>query len=272
MTKVLLLSAFLLLAWLGAGRQITLALDRFPRLAAAPLAVSPLQYDGGGFVIGDKNMLFGSIDNLPYALRLSGDSSSRIVLSTGRDAFTLGPRTSPVDPAGRPDINFTPEPGDDVRFSTWTSVLSWPTPFEIHILGGASPWWKRYVYYRLVWKKRSAAKLEMLWRYEQRWYSARGWSAPAMMWNSQTGLLSVKIQPEAEGELGAVVAYIARIKGWHRGDYRIEKRGPSADGRTEVFSVVHLEDERGGQPGAGKSIELVLETGSHRVVKESGAQ
>jgi len=58
-----------------------------------------------------------------------------------------------------------------------------------------SPWWKRYVYYRLVWSKRSGAKLEMLWRYEQDFYIPGAWTDPVMMWNGQTGLLRVTIHP-----------------------------------------------------------------------------
>lgn len=64
-----------------------------------------------------------------------------------------------------------------------------------HILSTRSPRWKRYVYYTLIWKKRSGATLTMRWRYEQDYYThdPRGWTEPLMMWNGQTGLLSVDI-------------------------------------------------------------------------------
>jgi hypothetical protein len=88
------------------------------------------------------------------------------------------------------------KPGDDVRVKASGSLLNRPTPFEISWLGGRLPWWKRYVYNRLVWKKPSGASLEMRWRYEQRWYAKTGWGEPLMMWNSQTGLLCVKIQQD----------------------------------------------------------------------------
>jgi hypothetical protein len=65
------------------------------------------------------------------------------------------------------------------------------------MLGGSSPWWRQYVYYRLTWKKPSGAQLEMLWRYERLYYSASGWTEPEMTWmNSQTGLLAVKMRSE----------------------------------------------------------------------------
>jgi hypothetical protein len=98
-----------------------------------------------------------------------------------------------VGPSGHPDIELVADPGDELSLRSSHSALGWPTPFEFKILGGTSPWWKRYVYYRLVWKKRSGSKLEMRWRYEQQYYSASGWSDPAMMWSSQTGLLSVEL-------------------------------------------------------------------------------
>jgi hypothetical protein len=39
------------------------------------------------------------------------------------------------------------------------------------------------------------AKLEMQWRYEQRYYAAGGWTPPEMLWNSRTGLVRVDITP-----------------------------------------------------------------------------
>jgi hypothetical protein len=191
--RSLVIALALGLAWVIAGRQLTLLLDRFITIGTASLPVSPLEYDGGGFLIGQLSMTFGSIENLRWDLGLHSDALNRVVLSSGGRSFTLGPRTNPVDPSGRPEIDFVPEPGDELTFTTARSALAWPTPFEFNIMIPHSPWWKRYVYYRLLWKKRSGARLEMLWRYEQRYYAANGWSEPEMMWNSQTGLLRVDI-------------------------------------------------------------------------------
>jgi hypothetical protein len=182
-----------LVLWLAAGRELTSLLDRLITIRAVSLPVSPLKYDGGGLVVGDVLLTFASLDNLRSDIHLSGDTSNRVILSTGRGAFALGPRVNPVDPSGRPDIELVAEAGDDVSLRSSQSAVGWPTPFEFRILGGPSPWWKRYVYYRLVWKRRSGAKLEMRWRYEQQYYLASGWSEPAMMWNSETGLLSVHL-------------------------------------------------------------------------------
>jgi hypothetical protein len=51
----------------------------------------------------------------------------------------------------------------------------------------------------LRWEKLSGAKLEMVWRYEQQFFRASGWSLPAMMWDSRTGLLSIDIRPAPAG-------------------------------------------------------------------------
>jgi hypothetical protein len=184
----------LTVVWLSAGRRLALFLDRFVTAQTRSLPVSPLQYDGGGLLIGGEAMTFGLVNNLRADLELATDSSHRAVLCTPHGTFTLGPRTNPVDPSGRPEITFVPDPTDELSFVTRASLLAWRAPFEFQIFGGPSPKWKRYVYYTLVWKKPSGAKLQMSWRYERQYYSARGWTTPAMMWNSQTGLLSIEIQ------------------------------------------------------------------------------
>ena len=139
-------------------------------------------------------MTFGSTNNLRSDLTLCSDSSNRVVLSSGGRSFVLGPRTNPIDPSGRPEIDLVPDAGDEASFTGDRSLVGWPTPFEFNFMI-RSPWWKRYVYYRLIWSKRSGAKLEMRWRYEQDFYIAGAWTEPLMMWNGQTGLLRVTIHP-----------------------------------------------------------------------------
>ena len=182
-----------IITWLYAGRRVTSLLDRLITIRIASLSVSPIKYDGGGLRIGQADMTFGATDNLRSNLVLCSNSLNRVILSTGGKSFILGPRTNPVDPSGRPEIDFVPDPGDELSFASRRSVFGWPTPFEFNFMM-RSPWWKRYVYYRLVWKKRDGAKLEMLWRYEQDYYSASGWTEPEMMWNWHTGLIRVDIR------------------------------------------------------------------------------
>ena len=192
--RSILVAIVLVIAWLMAGRLLAMLVDQLVTTPAVSLPAAPLQYDGGGFLIGKLEMTFGATKNLRSDIELRSDSSNRVVLSSGGKNFILGPRTNPVDPSGRPEIDFVLEPGDELSLASSRSLIGWPTPFEFYIMIH-SPWWKRYVYYRLVWKKRSGAKLEMRWRYEQDYYTASGWTDPAMMWNGQTGLLRVNIAP-----------------------------------------------------------------------------
>jgi hypothetical protein len=183
--------------WLRAGRQLTIFVDRFIGVTVASVDVRHLQYDGGGLRIGEfptaLSMTFGTINNQVFDLTICSDTSHIVILkSHGRD-FTFGPRTNPADRSGNPNIYFIPEPGDALTFTVTRSVLGWPTPFEFSFLT-RTPWWKRYVYYRLIWKKPSGAQLTMLWRYEQDYFARSGWTEPAMMWNFETGLLEADIR------------------------------------------------------------------------------
>ena len=205
MSRVVVIIVAALIAWLLTGRHATLMVDRFFSGSTHFLPVAPMRCDGGGLIIGNVALTFGGLDNLRSDIQLSADSANRLVLSTARQTFLLGPRTNPASPAGRPPIDFAPESGDKLSFTRRTSRLCWPTPFEFHILGGQSPWWKRYVYYQLLWKKPAGAQLVMRWRFEQQYYAGRGWTQPAMMWNSQTGLLPVEIRPVPAGTGNAVV-------------------------------------------------------------------
>jgi len=252
------------IAWLLAGLQLTLLLDRCFTIRTVHLPASRAEYDGGGLRIGDLMMTFAGTNNLQSGIRVTADSAKRAVLVVSDTVFPLGPFTG--------TLYLTPEPGDVVSFTVSQSLLSWPTWFEFKILGGRSPWWKRYAYYRLAWTKPSGAKLEMVWRYEQQYYSGRGWTKPEMMWNSQTGLLSVNIQPASLVPEEVVVEYVSRTKGWKRGDYRIERRGQSTDGSNDVFAVVYLADERSTHPGTGKSVEVYVDCTSRAITKELGGQ
>ncbi len=163
------------------------------------LPVSPLSYNGGGFVIGDREMTFGLTNNERASLELTTDSSNRVVLSFGSDAFVLGPRTNPVDPHGRPEITFVAEEGDQLSFTARESLFGWPTPFHFRFPFGPTSSWKKFAHYRLVWTKPSGARLEMRWRYERQYYSGRGWTDAQMRWNSQTGLVAVDIHRSSLG-------------------------------------------------------------------------
>jgi hypothetical protein len=162
----IVVAACLIIAWLFAGRQIALFLDRFVTLRVESLQLSPLGHDVANLRIGEVSLPLTGTDNQRFNPSVLTDSQNRLVLSKGGLSFTLGPRLSAPDPAGRPDIKFASEQGNELSLELKRSTLSRPTPFEINFLGGSTPWWRRHLYYRLEWKKHSGAKLDMLWRFE----------------------------------------------------------------------------------------------------------
>jgi hypothetical protein len=189
---VLIATLVLGVVWLSAGSWATALVDRVFTVGAPTPPVGKLAYDGGGFRAAELSLTFGSTDNQRFDVDLHSNPSGVVVLTSNGQSFALGPRTNPVDASGRPDIDFIPEHGDEVSLLTTRSLFGWPTPFEINFMS-RSPSWKRYVYYRLRWKKRSGAELAMRWRYEQDYFTGSGWTIPAMMWNFHTGLLRVTI-------------------------------------------------------------------------------
>ncbi len=76
--------------------------------------------------------------------------------------------------------------------------------------------------------------------------------------------------PERAEIEAAIVVYLGAGKRWRREDYRIEHRGTRDDGRRCVVWAVHADDEAGSAPGGGKSLQLWVDRGSKRVVKELG--
>ena len=76
----------------------------------------------------------------------------------------------------------------------------------------------------------------------------------------------------ADGAVETVEAYLRRTKGWVAGDYRLEPAGVTPDGCCDIVRVVHRLDERGIQPGAGLSVELLLDRQTHGIKQERGLQ
>jgi hypothetical protein len=227
-----IVAAAMAIAWVFAGRQISLLFDRIMTIPLESLPVTPLAFDGGSLWIGERI----------FALEAS-------------------------------IIEFAPEPGDEVSFNIDRSFLSWPTPFETNFMTGHTSSWRRHRYYRLVCKKRSGARLEMVWRYEQWFYpSLGGWTASDITHEGSTGLIHVSLRPETSNNENVVAKYITRTKGWKRTEYRIESRGLSPDARCSAFAVIYLDDERGASPGAGRSVELYVDRASHQVIQELGGQ
>jgi hypothetical protein len=86
------------------------------------------------------------------------------------------------------------------------------------------------------------------------------------------GLLRVSIVEAMDLE-AATTEYLARVHHWDRSEYRLESKGPSNDGQGEIIAAIHRDDEReGASPGSGKSLQLVLDYQSLKVLRESAFQ
>src|SRR4029077_7350088 len=115
--------------------------------------------------------------------------NDQLALANGGKVFAFGPARSEAG-----NLAVVPSTGDDASVKIRRSILSWPTPFEVNFMRGHSPSWKRHLYYRVLWKKSSGATLEMLWRYEQYFYSGNGWASGFMTRQGSTGLIRVEIK------------------------------------------------------------------------------
>ncbi len=267
-----LVFAVLAIVWLFAGRQLVLLLDRVSTDRVESLPAGSFSYSPNGVTIGDYSLEATSPSGAPYDVRIDVDAGGRVVLRSAGGVFPLGGRIGLPDNSGRPDIAFAPDPGDTVTLTLDRSVLAWPTPFDLNFMTGVSPQRRRNLYLRLSWHKRSGAALDMAWRREQWFYARDGWSEGWMSQEGTTGLIDVRILAGQPADPETVEAYLARTKGWERGDYRLESRGLSADRCCEVVSVIHRLDESGAQPGGGRSMELYVDRVTHRIDREVGFQ
>jgi hypothetical protein len=197
MPKILITLAILiafivgfLATWIFGGRHISLFLDRFGTIETTSARIHSLAYQGNGtggtLRINDLGLSLN--DRNTPAPSIGTTKDDQLGLANGGKVFAFGPVRSQAE-----SLAVVPPPGDDAFIEIRRSVLSWPTPFDLNFMTGQSPSWKRHLYYRLLWKKPSGAKLEMLWRYEQYFYPANGWASGFMTYKGSTGLIQVDI-------------------------------------------------------------------------------
>jgi hypothetical protein len=186
------------ITWLFAGRQLSLFLDRFKTIESASIPVESLAYEGNGagglFRINDLGLSLSPANGRDSAPNVGTSKSGELALSFGGKVFAFGPLRAAPDNTSETLATF-PQAGDDASISIRHSALSWPTPLDFNFMTGKSPSWKRHQYYQLNWKRQNGAKLEMLWRYEQYFYSEDGWTMGMMTREGVTGLIHVDIQP-----------------------------------------------------------------------------
>ncbi|MEY2520878.1 MAG: hypothetical protein QOF24_2637 [Verrucomicrobiota bacterium] len=185
------------LGWIFGGRQLALFVDRFGTVEVQRAPITQFGYDGperGGLLrLGGGFLGTTGLDHQPFPLRIAPDANNKLALTTSGRSFLLGELFSAPPQDSGAAFTVQPEKDDKVLLIVRRSLLSWPTPFDFNFMTGHAPSWKRHYYHELVWKKRSGAKLEMLWRYEQYFYPTDGWTEGNMTHEGTTGLIKVEI-------------------------------------------------------------------------------
>jgi hypothetical protein len=239
--------------WLFAARPLIVLIDRFATVRVRSLDTASILYDWNSLRFAGLHVDVSDGGDTLSPLRLYKGQRKRIMLSMGEKTFALGALGSPDSPDA-----ILRDPGDEVALTVERSVLSWPTPLEMNFMTGYAPSRKRNVYHKLVWTKRSGARLDLVWRYENWFYSRDGWS-DSMTHGGRTGLVRTELRPDPAEKF--VVDYISRTKQWQRSAYRVESLGPSADGKSDAFAIVYQPDES----RAAQSVEVYVDRASHQV-------
>ena len=182
----------ILATWIFGGRQISLFLDRFGTIEMTSARINSLTYEGSGTggILRVNDLGLSLNDRNDPAPSIGTTKNDQLGLANGGKVFAFGPARSETE-----NLTVVPPAGNDAAIEIRESILSWPTPFDLNFMTGHSPSWKRHVYYRLLWKKPSGAKLEMLWRYEQYFYPGSGWASGFMTYKGSTGLIQLDISP-----------------------------------------------------------------------------
>jgi len=192
LTIVVAFVVAILATWIFGGRQLSIFLDRFWTIETASSRINLVAYEGSGtggiFYINDLALSLN--DRNGPSPNVGTAKDGQLALAASGKVFAFGPPRSEAE-----NLATVPPQDDDAFIQIRRSVLSWPTPFDFNFMTGHSPSWKRHLYYRLVWKKPSGAKLEMLWRYEQYFYPDNGWAGGFMTNGSSTGLVQLDIHP-----------------------------------------------------------------------------
>jgi hypothetical protein len=180
-----------LATWIFGGRQISLFLDRFGTIEMNSARINSIVYEGSGTggILHVNDLVLSLNDRNGPSPDIGTTKNDQLGLANGGKVFPVGPERPEAE-----NLSTVPPAGDDASIQIRRSVLSWPTPFDFNFMTGHSPSWKRHLYYRLLWKKPSGAKLEMLWRYEQYFYPGNGWTSGFMTHEGSTGLIQVAIK------------------------------------------------------------------------------
>jgi len=177
--------------WLWRGRDLSILIDRFRLIEASSRPIKAIAYEGNG----TAGILH--VDDLALSLNEVELGGAQPSIGTTKDnqlALSFNGKVFPFGPASGGDTLAASAPADDVAvIAIQHSALPWPNFFETNFMTGNSPKWKRQIYQNLTWRKPTGAKLEMIWRYEQYFYSADRWTDALMTRPGSTGLIRVEI-------------------------------------------------------------------------------
>jgi hypothetical protein len=180
----------LLSLWVLNGRSLSLALDRLHTVPIESQAIAQIglrDVSGGMLRLNDIPFSTVAPDNRPYPVEMRVDAMGSFIVQSRDRTIVLG-RTD-----GSLGAVLKPAGGDKARLRIDRGLVSWPTPFETNFMTGASPSWRRHLYYRFSWKKADGRELLITWRYEQPYY--QGWASGFMTHEGTTGLIGVDIRP-----------------------------------------------------------------------------
>jgi len=190
---VVALGATMLISWLFVGRDISLLTDRWQTIRTSSTRISSIAYEGSGIggilIFNDHRLDLTPADLKTEPAHIGTTKDGEIALSFGGKVFPFGPSSQ----SGDEKLATAPQPGDTALMESSHSAIDWIEPFKINFLTGQSPSWQRHVYHRVAWQKPSGVKLEMIWRYEQRFYSGTGWGSSLMTREGSTGLTSISL-------------------------------------------------------------------------------
>src|SRR5204863_3604620 len=117
----------ILAAWIFAGRQISLFLDRFGTIEMTSARINSIVYEGRGTggILHVNDLALGLNDRNGPSPNIGTTKDGQLALADGGKVFAFGPSRSEAE-----NLSAAPPAGDDASIEIRRSVLSWPTPFE----------------------------------------------------------------------------------------------------------------------------------------------
>ena len=190
-------AAALAALWIFKGREISSFIDRYWTVESQSAPIQSVAYEGSGtggiLIINDVSLSLNDV-RPDVSLSVGSTKDDQLALASSGKVFPFGPIKSSASQETAERLATASPPGDQAFLGTRHSVLSWPTPFDMNLMTGHSPSWKRNIYQEIRWNKSSGAKLQMLWRYEQFFYPGNGWTSGLMTREGSTGLIRVEIK------------------------------------------------------------------------------